>query len=763
MKEVNLRIDLDYKNHKIQIRHTDLFIDSKKCELYRYDTSILSNKQLVVTLFEKCIKEVESLPKSYFKGLTFPKLVSEVRKLIEIEESLLKLRRLNLDSKSNVMEKEEARVSSLIRKTLEAAKGSWSYAEAAVLNLVSSEYIGSVLDNWTLTMSFNPHKPDTKKMEDCCKEFLKFKFESYLSNEESEKLRSRVTKLLTETLKQVDSFNKLVELADKDLVNWGSHKFHAQAKKHNLNENYQVFHWLEEVKKKMIESGIKPVIKPVSKTQILRDQYENLTGIVTKDLKFTQDEYIKLFKSEGEKSHDAPSIILNHMMVESALSLLDSTNQNVITKLYHQNSYNLQKKDPKASLIAIGNLISKSVNPSGFNRYLKYFKDNHIRLELSWLLLFSQVDILTPNQFLEIYKESKNLGMIEIPEVFYNKILSKLPKKHKYSLGIPVSHAFLSKASEQEKSQILEEYRFNKSDMFYIDFSYSAKFFKNTPYSEIQSFISNVDEYVVKHSIETKSECEFFLMECAEHFFDHVVVNSDKVTARLIIKKFINRNNATLSTVEPLFSILDYQEKYDILLNSKKNWDIKSILTKEELELFQSHCINEEALCGYILNYSHMDLDQLVKKSKTKVYLPYSLSMAKKLSKASLKKVLFHGSFQNKFNSSSYYSGYEIEDAKTYIYSSFTREELDKSEIGDLSGPYFDDMLYLFDLMTESERVNAAEASKQFFRRHFENLPKTYLVKYKNQEAFKTVVGDRRNTVNDNIGHRLERILETIK
>jgi hypothetical protein len=64
MKDVNLRVDLNYNNELIEIRHTDIFIGSHKISLYKSAHTFLSNKQLVSTLYEKCIKEIESLPKT---------------------------------------------------------------------------------------------------------------------------------------------------------------------------------------------------------------------------------------------------------------------------------------------------------------------------------------------------------------------------------------------------------------------------------------------------------------------------------------------------------------------------------------------------------------------------------------------------------------------------------------------------------------------------------------------------------------------------
>ncbi len=349
---------------------------------------------------------------------------------------------------------------------------------------------------------------------------------------------------------------------------------------------------------------------------------------------------------------------------------------------------------------------------------------------VTWDLLVNNVESVTQNEFTACVEFLHGYSNC-LSEVFYNKIISRLPNIIKYLSHPVITDAFLKyEATNDDKIEILK----NKEAR--IDFCGSSEFFKSLPYETIKYFVFG----------------EYAAHKASVYFIDLIIQNKDNDSALSILE-----NSPTQYS---LYSILTYNEKIMSVKSNKHLIEINNIFNEEEKSKFINVALLDKNLSKYIqacpldnINECITIADVTARMTNDAWYLHITDTVLSSLSKESIKRLITRGKYT--IDSCS-------RDLLPELYSKLNRDELIDC-VGDITNS--DDVTILSARaihMTETELVNTAQRHSNFLRYNVNKLPSSFLSIYKDKVKFKELVGDRRNGSNNSFACELESILAKI-
>jgi len=772
-KKPIVNVTVTRKGQSVSIIDDTVLINGKPRNPYYKDVRALLTKPLIVKLYNDAVAQVKKLPKKHLKNRTFDSLVSESKHLLSIKDTLQAVRELNSGERSLGFSRHSSKtLEEKISEELgplfgDIFRGFDYYTDRNKLSLpqqnvldVLTPYIGHELDIYDFEKRYNPIKDDNSKADTLIVIFKTFPFEKYVSQKTAKEIITKAKKLYKDHCDQIKAFQQIRDIAGNDIVNWGPHKYAAQGKKHNICTSWRVQDWGDQYAEHLKKSGVKLTEKKKSSVQKLKEKASSNSALTA----LTQDDYVKLFKNESERQAHT---IISNMTVETAVSLLDLKTKNVTSKLIFKSQYR-NSVQPLSTLRYIVKKVSENPNVDAFKKLKTYFKTNNVSY-VDWDFLTTYASHYSINEFLTWVNadhDSKDLEDYEFDDTFFNTVISKLPKEEKLNLHYALTDAVIVRTSDTEKSEFLKSYRnvpkvlarlgHHDKDFANIHWSFSADRFFNLPYQEIKEFITETDPN--DGSVEVLSEANYFAPAIIKH--------RDSKTARLaLIQRKVDYNWDTSDYYKGVFNILSFNQKVSVLKNADTqydNFDIKRVFPKNsDQDRFFKVALKDISLCHHIPDLPISMLNKNVTESKENtgrnIFVPLKYETAEALSRKNIIKLLKADGFVNNDPDHGYRRGRlgDRFEVKKITYSKITRKDYDS--IFNTKIYEHHDSIALIDHMTPQEIIKACDWSDEFLQVHINKVEKIYLVnRFSKKEAFKSIVGDRRNRCNDEFGCALE-------
>lgn len=743
-------IKFTHKDTVIEVKTVDnapiLHIAGEPVSLV-HSVPLLNNKPLVCRIYSDLLETVKATPKKHFNSLEFFPLVKELEHVMSVDQFLRDIRAMN--SKGSLDQKIGEEISNAIGSAINGnyKRKSFTLPQRAVIHVISQNHLGYGIDASDLSNCYDPIKDDDSKVESSYKEINKFPFGRFIPATEASKILQSVSEYYDETMFSIHLFRKMRDIAGEDVVNWGPHKWASQLKKAGVKErNYDAYSWLtNDYAKHLLAKGVKPTEKKKTSVDVLKEKEKN-------DGELTQDELIKLFKNSGESQCVQ---YVSQMTPASAVSLLSMTTKNVTEKLYRVSGYpnrGTESFRPEAALNAIVTSVACGNNPAEYMALMEFLKTKKLMECCTWELLINHADLVTSEDVYQIAKRDTMDGFL--PQAFFDKVISKISAVYKFNCNALVTDAFLRySATDSEKSQLLNAMQLNGTDSAVINWDLSADHFKSLPYSKIKAFVYDNGPKV--GTLHTQWEL----------FSDLILANKDTETARAILV----RTGGTDDLVYNLFSLFGYDEKISVLDETKRtDLDIKKILNKQELNDFAKIALTKENLCEYALALPVSEFNEAVKIADVTARLldePLYITLNDKMVKGMTKDAAMRALARARLFQESHSGIAELDiSLKRELYAKLSREDVISVIGGPISDASSSEYIALAEHMTPEEFTFACDNSPKFLRLYFDKVSDDYLYKFKeDKEAFKNVVGDRRNSNNDSFGERLEKRLDALR
>lgn len=713
-------INLKYKS--VSIKDSIITLNNEPCTINGL-CSYLKHSE-IIQLYNQAIESLDKFDKHTLNGLSFHDLTLHSNNLISIRHMLRSLRLCNASSYGMLGQS----ISEQIGSKLGAIFGSldyerldlFSYPERSILFRLSDNYIGSNIDSYDLNNSYDPINDDESKAIAIGESYAKYAYLNYVSLEIANEIKNHAAIQLANHFANVESFRRFKLIAGNDLPNWGSHKWHAQSKKHNIPCEYCMLNWGNELSKSMSQAGIKIGKPKESKIDRLKSFYKQ-------DKPLSQTDYISLIKASSPGA--ACEIIAKHLNADHAVSLLDAKTK-ALSKLI----------DDRGVYESIIHVIASDYNPNAFKKWLAYCNSNSAsdNLVTSWEILFKHADCISNEEFLSLIESGPNLRHTDIPEQFYKHKLASLPDTHKYKLNDSITHAILSHMTRDEKKdwinnyihvpKVVERLTGKRSSYASIDWQTSAPLFLEVDYASIRPLIYSDGK----------------ISPVAKYFIPAILLAKDNEAAFAYTK-----NGSDYSPNYELANLLSFEQKLAVL-TTKGDASPHQLFNKDELLPLAKLAISDKNLYQYIDQLPLNTLNQNVEQAHD-FFLPLTENVLKKANKATILKGLKHRAWCELYSVT-----YLWKD----LYKRITRAEFDSVIDSDITTHRHSH--FLAHLMTEDEIALCVEANGKFVRTNIATIDAKHLAKYKNKLAFKELVGDRRNSRNDNFGNKLERRLKEL-
>lgn len=700
--------------------------------------------------------------KDIFNKATFDEVVESIRLIERARATLLSVRLCNISyGRGNRKENMKHEINALLNSFYHGNdyyqfQDKISLSENIVLSNLTNNMFFRSESYSDFTDKYSCLKQDKTKINALYKEVTSFSYSKYGLEDKS--VKESIKNSLDQANKIISAYEMIIGQAGDDLVSWSQQKISRMLNSSDFKgvSYWNISSWLDEKRDDLKSKGVKPLeIKPkTNKIEALKNKLES---------ELTQDELVRLFK-EGYKV----PLLISHMNLETLKEVLSSPLK-CITKHYLDRWNNLNN-DVGTDLINRFCDIAPKDNAS-LNTITSFIKRNKgdIR-KIKEEYFFSCEEFLSENLVLE-YLFHKD---IEVSANFYDRFLKNLDYQTVLNLNSSVTKEFVSRLDEDEKVSILPRL-FGKflgkeiNSINYIFSDYGWDSLKEVYYSkkDTSDLYSDVNWNLIRKEVLSNKNIQVKVVPL-------IIKNND-----LEIAEVVARNDfRDISKVEreALLGMFDKEIQIDIISscsNGKHYYgnyieSISTIITNEnDLVSLLKESLKEQDSRDLVSEITEIALkrkykldnfrEAIVKSDIGRFPLTdKSLKLLDKKTKLHLLKenVDLKTNQDNTYYRRSNYTDYNIEE----LFKGLDRKDLEAIYGSDLSESKY--YLYLNHLMTNEERIQCCENDKTFLKQHLKDIPYSYLKQFEDKTKFKELVGDRRNTENNNFGTRLERIFK---
>lgn len=747
-KTKNIHYEFD---SQLNLKKNGAKIDAK-LELFGIKEAVGLSKALSEAI-QRNIKDI-------FKKTTFDEVVENIKLIEKARATLLSVRLCNISyGRGNRKENMKHEINALLNKFYEGNykySDSISLSESIVLNNLTGNKFFRNESYSDFTDKYDCLTQDKTKINSLFKELTSFPYAKYGLEDKS--VKDDIKKSLDNANKIISAYEMVVGQAGDDLVSWSQQKISRILNSSDFKgvSYWNISGWLDDKKEYLKSKGVEvKVAKPkTNKTESLKNKLGS---------ELTQDELLRLFK-EGYRV----PLMISHMNLETLKEVLSSPLK-CITKHYLDRWNNLNN-DVGTDLINRFCDIAPKDNAS-LNTITSFIKRNKgdVR-KIKEEYFFGCEEFLDKNLILE-YLFHKD---IEVPVTFYDKFLKDLDYQTVLNLNSSVTREFVSRLNEDEKVSILPRL-FGK--------------FLGKEGNSINYIFSDYDWDNLNEIYYSKKDTSNLYAEVTWNLIRKEVLNNKNIQIKVVpliiknndleIAEVVARNDFRDISKEERVSLLgmfDKETQIDIISSCSQgkhyygNYieSISTIITNEnDLVSLLKESLKEQDIRDLVSEITEIALkrkykldnfrEAIVKSEIGRFPLTEkSLKLLDKKTKLHLLKenVDLKTNQENSYYHRSNYTDYNIQE----FFKGLDRKDLESVYGSDLSESKY--YLYLNHLMTNEERIQCCENDKTFLKQHLKDIPYSYLKQFEDKTKFKEIVGDRRNTENNNFGTRLERIFK---
>lgn len=626
-----------------------------------------------------------------------------------------------------------------------------------VIHEASTGLIGTDPSYLGLSKLYNPITNNRKKLDKTINEITSFNYSNYLDDGDAKSLVKSINKSVDVINDKIRVYESIVKEAGDDLINWTTHKISRRV--NTLNEtgisSWSISSWIHTYCKHLKSKGVK--------VEVVKKKKSKIDRIKEKDIEtLTQDELVCLFKNSDSSTVDSA---VNFMSYETLFSLLDSnlkTVQNLIFGRY-----------TRKRLQGIGNrmfyLVQKNFpkNKKEFDRILNYSQKYSCSLDKDFIL--ENHEFLDKSQKFVLH----NVNFDTVTKEMFDLFLKDESPKDIVSIQDSVTYEYVSRLSDEGRIEILPrlcgEY-LKQSEKSSIDFILKQSEFddiQNCYFNKLMLFdlYGHIEWSVIREDI----------LKTGKNSVPFIMKNKDIDAAIEYIKKANNWNSEPIEELSELLDqdqLLECLKENDIVFNKVRDHIENDTLLKYweysiDVENPTANLEDIADLCDErgILN----DLKKAIYKLPrlTTIVFGYGSSNLEKLFEGdnALKlEFIAKGNIDDSDRQASSYRArnYYVNPKTRDFFKSLSRKEIFLTLEGDVKsnilnyGSIRKYLIYITHIMTQEELIEASDMHNEFLRAHLDKLPYSYLKKFKDKNAFKEAVGDRRNRANNNFAYSLE-------
>jgi len=713
-----------------------------------------------VGLSKALTEAIQRNNKEIFKKATFNEVVERVKLVEKARAILISVRLCNISyGRGNRKEKMKHEINALLNKFYE---GDYDYgdkitlSESIILNNLTSNRFFRNESYSDFSDKYDCLTQDKTKLNTLFKELTSFPYAKYGLEDKS--VKDDIKQSLDKANKIISAYEMVVGQAGDDLVSWSQQKISRMLNSGDFKgvSYWNISGWLDEKKDELKSKGVEVrVAKPKT------NKIESLKNKLGSEL--TQDELLRLFK-EG---HRVP-LMISYMNLETLKEVLSSPLK-CITKQY-MDKWGSLNNDVGNDLINRFCEIAPKDNAS-LNTITSFIKRNKgdVR-KIKEEYFFGCEEFLTENLVLE-YLFHKD---IEVPANFYDRFLKDLDYQTVLNLNSSVTREFVSRLNEEEKVSILPRLfgKFIKGEgnsLNYILSDYDWDNLNEIMYSKkcTVSLYSDVNWNLIRKEVLSNRNIQIKVVPL-------IVKNNDLEIAEVVARN--DFRDISKEEKEAILGMFDKDTQIDIIsacsqgkhpygnyiecisnIITNEN-DLISLLKESLKEQDSRDLVSEITEIALKRKYKLENFREAIVKSEIGIF-PITDKILKLLDKKTKSHLLKENvdlktSQDNTYYRRSNYLDYNIGE----FFKGLDRKDLEAIYGSDLSESKY--YLYLNHLMTNEERVQCCENDKTFLKQHLKDIPYSYLKQFENKTKFKELVGDRRNTENNNLGTRLENIFK---
>lgn len=710
-------------------------IEVKNNEIIEKDMVAIKDIKKLIDLFYEIIKRDTKDSKKYLNSLDHKTLFKEILYLTNAQETLLDLKGRVFDRyvTNGVFSAFECEVNRFFMDILRSISvDRFSYPEKAIIG----EYTDGFNGEFSVYQMYSYYDPtnDQVLIEKERQDLLAFDFTDYvpylkkaernyeeLSNSKKliedlgEKtdtvyleIHDNFNSIYNSTLKEIESFKRIINSAKEDIINWGIHKTSRFINKYKLYGSYALRNWLETYKKHLIKNGIKLKEKRVTRSEKAEQKLQD------KRCKVDQEDLIRVFK-QGNKVEEA----IEKLNLDSLKSLMNSTLKCV--------SERMEKYLSKI----IKRYCAISITEEDYKTIISFLGKFSGWQAVTWEFMVKNQDYITVDDMISFGStrtcswggEGSSKEQYNAPKTFFDKVLTKIPKDKILSMNRGISYEYLKRMSPSQLLEILPSLNSNNVNM------------------------ENVVKLYVKVDYKSLKKVMVLNKDFLQHATSLIVVNKDKTLAKRCLKEdachdYEGNNNAAL------LNLFSYDEKASFIFDDIKKagsriYDItfeealkKAFSTPELLSLLKGirKLEKTESANMYVQHIFETINDRNLLSNTIKNNLegfPVTDITIPLLSNEVKIALLKSGVVRLE----------ETDRTNSTFFKTLKRSELQEVEGENLLESKY--LLYIAHALTDEEKAIAADKDNAFLRFNLKELKMEYLKKYKDKEAFKACVGNR--------------------
>lgn len=705
---------------------------------------------------------IERNNKDIFKKANFDEVVENIKLVEKARDTLISVRLCNISyGRGNRKEKMKQEINALLNSFYHGNdyykfRDKLSITENIVLNKISNgRYFNDVCSE-DFADKYDCLKQDKTKLNSLFKDLTSYPYDKY--GIDTSEVQKDIKISLDTAQNKIAAYEMIVTKAGDDLVSWSQQKISRMLNASDIKgvSYWNISGWLDEKKEDLLSKGVEVKVSKPKTNKI--DALKNKLGC---DL--TQDELLRLFKA-GHNNR----ILVSHMTLDT-LNLVLSSPLKCISKHY-LDKWNRLNNEVGTDLINRFCEIAPK-NKSSLNTITSFINrtQGDVR-KIKEEYFFACEEFLDEKLVLK-YLASKD---IEVTASFYDKFLKNLDYRTILNLNSNVTKEFVSRLNEDEKVSILPrlfgkflDKKGNSLNYIFEDYAWDGLDQVNYNRKDTTDLYSDVDWSLIRKEVLSDSKIRVKTVPL-------MVKNNDLETAEVTARN--DYRDISQEERESLLGMFDMDTKIDIMVTcSQGNYyygtyteSIPNIITNENdlLSLFKVSLEESESndFISKIVQIAlkrkyNLDLfrETIVNTDIGSFHVTdIILKLLDKKTKLHLLKenIDLKTSQNNTYYRRSNYTDHSIGE----FFKGLTRKDIESVYGSNLSESKY--YLYLNHLMTDEERIECCKYDNTFLKQHLKDIPYSYLKKYEDKNKFKELVGDRRNTENNNLGTRLENIFK---
>lgn len=719
-------------------------IDGKRDEWL--SISGASANALIAHWLEKVI--IPQINKANVSSFSFEALVKEV---VYLENGLAQVNSLkgrNCSYRNKSREELGIKVHTLGSSFY--AKISWgklSTPQVLILKKLSGR--STQLSSSDLQNLYNPVTDDDTKLKAWHKELTSFNYKKYgvnkdsiLKESSSSDYGSGTTPLETyeQVLKRIADFKTISSEAGEDLINWSDQKISLRFTKLGIKSKaWEVSHYVNEYNEHLLSKGITKVDKKKNTSK------GKLEEIIKKGEAAIEDS----FRYYKQASPCDATAMITEFDLEYLFKVIDSDLKCIKSKLFDR--WDKPNGDFKAVALQ---LCEKSVTKQDYKRIIKWATP----AKVTEAFMIRHKDHASTKEVIE-YCESASISKTElINEEFHQTCLTKIPANVKYTLNRGLTYQYMVRMNEAEKVSMLK-------DITNADYT-------NLEWGTLFGLYSSVSYPLIKNTILSSNNLLKHLSLKLVKENDHEAMIKSATTVGGELDE---------SHKKGIFTRLNYAEKKVVITADKGNGNFEGRISK----LSDPECLDllkETVADGRLERYttaifkkllkskqSLLDADKIVRAMENPDFLPLNETVILNLT-VDTKVELLNKNIYLKDDKiyHSYLKAVPMTSNSLGLnfFKDFKRQDINKVYDSPVASEY---RKFLAHTMTKDEletcvkselskwhrNTNARELQESFFRHNLEMFGYSFLKQFQDKVLFRTVVGDRRDTMNKRFGSDL--------